>query len=118
VVEILLVLVVVKTIIALFSLFKLRNANKQKSKLNRELEIKNTQLKNINKSKDKMFSILSHDLKSPISSLLQLIELLKEGAFTEEERKDVLNKMHLQLTSTSLMLITPRSLKSLISKVK
>ncbi|HIB38553.1 tetratricopeptide repeat protein [Mesonia sp.] len=104
VIKILFVIVVIKTIIGLIFLIKLRKANRQKTKLNKELKLKNSQLQALDQSKNKMFSILSHDLKSPISSLLQLIELLKEGAFTEEERKQVLNEMHLQLTSTSLML--------------
>ncbi|MBW2961807.1 histidine kinase dimerization/phospho-acceptor domain-containing protein [Mesonia aestuariivivens] len=68
------------------------------------MKLKNEQLQKVDKSKNKMFSILSHDLKSPISSLLQLIQLLKEEAFPKEERQEVLNEMHLQLTSTSLML--------------
>ena len=104
VIKILFIIVVIKTIIGLIFLIKLRKANQQKTKLNKELELKNNQLQTVDQSKNKMFSILSHDLKSPISSLLQLIELLKEDAFTEEERKVVLNEMHLQLTSTSLML--------------
>ena len=104
IIKILFIIVVVKTIIGLVFFLRLRKANRQKSLLNKELSIKNEQLNKINQSKNKMFSILSHDLKSPMSSLLQLIELLKEGAFSEEEQKEVLKEMHMQLSSTSLML--------------
>lgn len=104
IIKILLGLVVVITFLVLIVLFQLRKTNKEKSRLNKELIKSNNQLIDINEGKNKMFSILSHDLRSPIASMLQLIELLKEGAFSEEEQKEVLGEMHLQLTSTSLML--------------
>lgn len=104
IIKILFLLVVIKTILAILILIKLKKANKQKSELNARLVASNEQLRAINQGKNKMFSILSHDLRSPIASMLQLTELLKEDAFSKEEQKEVLGEMHLQLTSTSLML--------------
>lgn len=43
------------------------------------------ELESMNEAKDKMFSILSHDLRSPLNSLKTLIELQSTGDLTQEE---------------------------------
>jgi len=48
-------------------------------KLNEKLvEERNRELQEINHTKDKLFSIIGHDLKGPIGNLKQLLELIKE----------------------------------------
>jgi signal transduction histidine kinase len=68
-------------------------------KFNRELQAKNEQiqlqneafseqtknLEEINKVKDRLFSIVSHDLKDSISSIKAFIDLLKEDSISREE---------------------------------
>jgi signal transduction histidine kinase len=68
-------------------------------KFNRELQEKNKQiqlqnkvfseqtknLEEINKVKDRLFSIVSHDLKDSISSIKGFIDLLKEDSISREE---------------------------------
>jgi len=44
-----------------------------------ELELKNAQLVKLNAEKDKFFSIIAHDLRSPFNGLLGLTEILTEG---------------------------------------
>ena len=55
---------------------------------NRQLHESELKLKELNKSKDKFFSIIAHDLRSPFSSLIGLSEILLEDA-EELSKKDI-----------------------------
>ncbi|NBG87469.1 hybrid sensor histidine kinase/response regulator [Isachenkonia alkalipeptolytica] len=59
------------------------------------LEEKNRALLESNRIKDKFFSIIAHDLKSPLNTFVSLTALMEENYedFSEEERKDFLQTM-------------------------
>lgn len=68
----------------------------EKKKFLRLLNEKNNELENLNTTKDKIFSILSHDLLSPISSYSRLTEGLKSAVdkLTTEEMKIYVGDLH------------------------
>lgn len=94
--------------------------SKIKEKLYNELEIKNRDIENqkvlitaqnhnlseLNQTKNRLFSILSHDLRSPIASIQQVLGLLKEGEISNEELKVLAEHLITQVDSTSIMLNT------------
>ncbi len=61
-----------------------------------ELQQKNRELQEVNASKDKFFSIISHDLRSPLSVILGMTELLRENFehYTPERAKEFLTRMY------------------------
>lgn len=58
----------------------------------RELIQKNEELEKTNQTKNKLFSIISHDLKSPFSGLLGILEVLTEhnNGLEEQKQKELL----------------------------
>lgn len=58
-----------------------------------ELTQKNKELEIANQTKDKFFSIISHDLRSPFTGILGLLELLTEPGndIDQEKKEDMLN---------------------------
>jgi signal transduction histidine kinase len=76
---------------------KLINKDQQQEidKQNMELLENNKKLTQLNKSKDTLFSIISHDLRSPIGNISNLLEML-EGDLKEnsnEEVKDIISRL-------------------------
>ncbi|WP_416864652.1 MAG: tetratricopeptide repeat protein [Imperialibacter sp.] len=69
---------------------------------NELIEEKSKKLEELVRVKDKFFSIISHDLRSPISTLAQFVVMLKTSYknFSDQEMEDVLGKFDSQLTST------------------
>ena len=57
-----------------------------------------------NSFKDKIFSIISHDMKSPISTLAGLLKLMKMKSLDENERGKVVDSLELTLKSTKILL--------------
>jgi signal transduction histidine kinase len=92
--------------------------NKQRGKFYKEIDIKNREiesqqslitsqnivLEELNQTKNRIFSILSHDLKTPINSLIQVIELNKQNDLTKEEQLFVFEKLQKQVEGTALVL--------------
>jgi signal transduction histidine kinase len=92
--------------------------NKQRGKFYKEIDIKNREiesqqslitsqnivLEELNQTKNRIFSILSHDLKTPINSLIQVIELNKQNDLTKEEQLFVFEQLQKQVEGTALVL--------------
>lgn len=67
-------------------------------KSHKKLNKKTAELHQSNKVKDKFFSIIAHDIKNPLGSMLGFIELLKEGFDNLADEK---KKKYVELLSVS-----------------
>jgi len=73
-------------LVALIGFILYRN-NRAKQRINRKLQTLNAALDEANQSKAKLFSILSHDLRSPVSDLFTFLELQKMAPDLMDEAK-------------------------------
>lgn len=83
---------------------KVQKANlttiKQKEEISRQAE----ELKELNTLKDRIFSVLSHDLRGPIASLTGIMSLMDEDMITPQEFSKVKEGMNNQLSALRLLL--------------
>lgn len=66
----------------------------------RELLVKNETLKNINLEKDKLFTIIAHDLRGPFSSFMGITQMLSDdiSLFSKEDLQTFAKKMNRSAT--------------------
>jgi signal transduction histidine kinase/ligand-binding sensor domain-containing protein len=74
----LMIVSVIVLIFASFFILRVSQLKRQKIILEKSVEMKTSELRELNVSKDKFFSIIAHDLKNPFSSIIGISEILKE----------------------------------------
>lgn len=78
-----------------------RNAEERADKI----DMQNINLEQLNQKKDKLFSIISHDLQSPLNSIITALHLIAEYDLEEKEKK-MLGDELLALTKNTSNLLT------------
>ena len=96
-------------------LFFLRRNIIRKNALNRELNNRNDEIRiqkeeiqmqreellSLNKTKDRILSVIGHDLRSPFASVRQAIELIRSGDLSEEVQKVIFEDFQRQIVLVS-----------------
>lgn len=89
-----------------------------KTALNEELQKKNSDialqkqqisdqneiLEGLNTTKDKLLSIIGHDLRSPMASILGTLEVIRMGVLTTDQQEEVFKGLHNKVITVSHML--------------
>ena len=90
---------------------EIQEKNDVLSRLNEEITIQHNaikkqkkELEELNNIKDKLFSIISHEFRSPLNSLKGTLALLKVGALSDEELNVISKELTDKINSTSIFL--------------
>ncbi len=67
----------------------------------REIETKSQKLEEVNRIKDKLFSVVSHDIKGPLTSLQLALNLVRNDTITEKEFRDLVGILDTRFTQTT-----------------
>ena len=111
---IMLIMLITFVLTLIFMLFRnskeIKNLNDQLTLKNsfirearKNLEVQNQELKELNETKNKILSVISHDARSPISSLQGLLNYVENEDLPHEEFKMLLNSIRNNLQQTSQM---------------
>jgi len=85
--------------------------------LNEVISLKNKLLEDDNRTKDTLLSLISHDLRSPITNTRNILNLINKGILQGEDAKLILTKLEIQYANTSKLLYNLLNwLKSQITK--
>ena len=83
---------------------ELEAKNKQINLQNQAILDQSKNLEDINRVKDKLFSIVSHDLKDSLTSIKGFIDLLKDGSLSQEEFNHLIPELSENANNASLLL--------------
>ena len=84
-----------------FLLFRSRMKERE---TNAEMALQRDALEEANRSKNKLFSVISHDLRSPLNSLQGLFSLLQDGHLSSTELQVMLPELTQRLNQTHSLL--------------
>jgi two-component system, sensor histidine kinase and response regulator len=90
------------TILVLILVYTNQQTNRAKRELeekNYEIEKHTKQLSDLNSTKDKLFSIISHDLRSPVASLRGLMDIVGKEGLTQSEFTQITHALKRNLDS-------------------
>lgn len=103
-----LVVVVALSMILLITVYRSGQRRRQINTLllrhQQETEKRSEELERLNQVKDKFFSIISHDLRSPINALSGLLDLLDKGAVTSDELPKHIKELRTRFNHTRALL--------------
>jgi signal transduction histidine kinase len=103
-----LVVVMALTGILLFTVYRSGQRRIRINKLliehQEEIKKRSFELEQLNKVKDKFFSIISHDLRSPINALSSILDLVDRKQITTEEFTKVAHELRLRVNNTKTLI--------------
>jgi len=98
-----------------------RNLNSKLSTKTSDLEKRESELEEINETKDKLFSIIGHDLRGPIGAFQGLLKLFRDGEMSQKEFLGFIPKLrndidHISFTLNNLLSWGQSQMNGLITK--
>lgn len=102
---------VVVAVLSIFLLYTVFRSGRRRKRINRlllehqeEIKRRSLELQQLNQVKDKFFSIISHDLRSPMSALAGTLDLLNKQKITPEEFAALTQALRIQFNHTRTLI--------------
>lgn len=83
---------------------ELEDSNRQIREVNNTVQTQNEELERVNQIKNKLFAIIAHDLRGPLSSLQSLIYLIREHDLSKDELNNILDTLDRNIQENSNMM--------------
>ncbi|PKD43155.1 tetratricopeptide repeat-containing sensor histidine kinase [Rhodohalobacter barkolensis] len=83
---------------------ELEDSNLKIREVNKTVKEQNDELEQVNQIKNKLFAIIAHDLRGPLSSLQSLIYLIREHDLSKDEMDNILDSLDRNIQDNSNMM--------------
>lgn len=80
-----------------------RGLEQVNAELEKKVELRTRELQQSNQVKERLLSVISHDVRSPINALHGMLQILNKGVITPDEFKDQSIRIEQDLNATGLM---------------
>lgn len=99
--SILILITVLVIILVSFLLYQMKKSSREKEIIYAQLKEQNKELEELNKAKDKLFAIISHDLRSPLMSMQGMLSLIKNDLLSLEEIQEMIPELEASMQENS-----------------
>lgn len=93
--------ITVNSLIGITASYIIEKSKRKNFTTNEIVASQNKELESVNEIKNRVFSILSHDLRSPINKLITMVGLLKKNHVRKDEFEEYAHKLGNELMNTS-----------------
>jgi signal transduction histidine kinase len=83
--------------LVVFVLIMMRKSAREREVINAQLQKQKLELEEVNNAKDKLFALIAHDLRSPLTSMQGVLSLIKDNALTMQEIKELIPELELSV---------------------
>jgi signal transduction histidine kinase len=83
---------------------ELETSNRRLHQMNSTVQEQNDELEQVNEIKNKLFAIIAHDLRGPLSSLQSLIYLVREHDLSQDEMAEITKTLERNLQENASMM--------------
>ena len=83
---------------------RLNSLNNRMLRKNSQVNKENSKLEELNNVKDRLFSIISHDVRGPVKSVQGMLNLLQSDAISKDELKHMVMKLSMNISNISTFL--------------
>ncbi len=104
-------ILVIVVALAIFLLYTVYRSGSRRKRINQlllehqeEIKRRSIELEQLNQVKDKFFSIISHDLRSPMNALSGTLDLLEKNHITPEEFSNLTKTLRVQFNHTRTLI--------------
>ncbi len=91
-------------VVAIYQYRARKKANDMLVVWSQAVDQKNQQLDNLNKVKDKIFSSIAHDVRSPLSSIQGLLSLMNLNVLSQDELQKIIIELSARVNTTTSLL--------------
>lgn len=78
-------------------LFMMRKSAREKEEILKQVRTQKEELEQLNRSKDKLFAIIAHDLRSPMSSMQGVLHLIKDHVLSQKDMSKLIQELEVSV---------------------